>query len=295
MRIAFIGCVESSEHFLKALTAMESVEIVGVVTRERSEFNSDFADLTPMCNQLGIPVFYQRLNNENGVIRFLRDSRPDLLYCFGWSFLLPKSIFRIPSIASIGFHPAKLPQNRGRHPVIWALALGLTETASTFFELQEEADSGAIVSQVNVAISSQDNATTLYDKLMEIAVPQLTKLTQDFVENRVIFSAQDHSKANYWRKRSFKDGRIDFRMSADAIFNLVRALAPPYPGAFLVHKNQSFIVPLCRKSNDAFSNNLEPGRVISVEDTNILIKCYGDEAVWLCDIEGHKIQEGECL
>ena len=295
MRIAFIGCVASSEHFLNALTHMDCVEIVGVVTRERSEFNSDFVDLTPMCSQLGIPVFYQRLNDENGVIRFLRDCSPDLLYCFGWSFLLPESVFRIPSIASIGFHPAKLPQNRGRHPIIWALALGLNETASTFFELQEEADSGAIVSQVDIAISPCDTATTLYDKLMDIAVPQLIRLTQDFVENRVTFKAQDHSKANYWRKRSFKDGQIDFRMSADAIFNLVRALAPPYPGAFLVHNNQQIIVPLCRKSGEFFPNNIEPGRVIKVEDSKILTKCYGDEAIWLCDIEGHKIQEGECL
>ena len=77
-------------------------------------------------------------------------------------------------------------------------------------------------------------------------------------------------------------------MSADAIFNLVRALAPPYPGAFLVHDNQQVIVSSCSKSGEVFSNNIEPGRVIKIEDNKILIKCYGDEAIWLCGIEGHK-------
>ena len=102
MRIAFIGCVASSEHFLEALTQMECVEVVGVVTRERSEFNSDFVDLTPKCSRLGIPVFYQRLNDESGVIRFLRDSRPDLLYCFGWSFL-QKVFFEYLQLHQLGF------------------------------------------------------------------------------------------------------------------------------------------------------------------------------------------------
>ena len=73
----------------------------------------------------------------------------------------------------LGFHPTKLPQNRGRHPIIWSLALGLKKSASTFFFMDEGADSGKILSQKNFEILDSDDAQSLYDKFVNIALLQI--------------------------------------------------------------------------------------------------------------------------
>ena len=88
-----------------------------------------------------------------------------MIFCFGWSSLLKERVLNIPPMGVIGYHPAKLPENRGRHPLIWAIALGLENSASTFFFMDKGADSGDILSQVDFNISYQDDAQSVYQKV----------------------------------------------------------------------------------------------------------------------------------
>ena len=119
-----------------------------------------------------------------------------MIYCFGWS-LLDESLSIAP-LGVMGFHPAKLPQNRGRHPIIWALALGLDETASTFFKMDLGADSGAILSQEVIEIKPNDNATSLYENILTVAERQVQEFTIELAnDDEVIFQEQDHDSATY--------------------------------------------------------------------------------------------------
>src|SRR3990167_4253141 len=132
IRAVFIGCVQMSAIFLAHLRTLP-IEIVGVVTRYNSTFNSDFQSLS------GPKVFYADDGFPGLSVAGLA---PDVMFCCGWSSLLPPEVLAIPRLGVIGFHPALLPMNRGRHPIIWALALGLTQTGSTFFVMDERADAG---------------------------------------------------------------------------------------------------------------------------------------------------------
>ncbi len=295
MNIVLIGCVHSSWQFLQALLEMPQITVVGVVSRRQSEHNADFVDLTPLCEQQHIPLHYYSAAEPSATVRFIRQLKPDLLYCFGWSLLLPADILQLPSIAAVGFHPAKLPENRGRHPIIWALALGLKQTASSFFMLDEGADSGPLLSQQSLPILPDDNATSLYRRIMAIAVVQMQQMTIAFVNGTIRPEPQNHALANYWRKRGYQDGQIDWRMSAEAIHNLIRALAPPYPGAHFVYKSTTLVVQRSELSQQPARQNLEPGRVLATTADKILVKCQQSDAIWLCDLPGHQIQTGECL
>lgn len=113
---------------------------------------------------------------------------PDIGFCFSWSQLIKKEIINLFPKGIVGFHPALLPQNRGRHPLIWALALDLSETASTFFLINEGADEGDIISQRLISISYEDDAKTLYDKVLDAAIEQQSELVEsleDGMENRI--------------------------------------------------------------------------------------------------------------
>lgn len=283
MRIAFIGCVDFSAAALEMLIDHPQAELVGVVTRGRSPCNSDFQDLSALAAGAGCPVFLSDGQDQAPMAAWLRQRRPEVIYCLGWSRLLPADILAIPPLGVVGYHPAALPRNRGRHPIIWALALGLEQTASTFFLMDPGADSGAILSQEPVAITPQDDAGTLYRKLTDTALPQLRQLTNELAEGRAQASPQDHSQANYWRKRTPADGCIDWRMPARGIHNLVRALARPYPGAHCQHDGKAVKIWRVRPAATT-APNLEPGKVLAVRDERLLVKC-GDAAVELIEHE----------
>lgn len=184
MRVFFIGCVAFSHTCLQTLlelqSKMQNLHIAGVATKERSSFNADFCDLAPLCKTYQIPYIYVENINAPTTLEFIRSCQADVIYCFGWSALIKHELLSTYPI--VGYHPASLPNNRGRHPVIWALALGLKQSASTFFLMDEGADSGAILSQVPFEIGFEDNAQSLCTKIESMAQKQINDFTLEILQ-----------------------------------------------------------------------------------------------------------------
>ena len=172
MKAVFIGSVEFSFRSLEKLIAM-GVDLVGVCAKKSSAYNSDFFDLKPLCNKNKIPCLYTEDINSITTVQWIKNLNPDIIFCFGWSSIIKKDILALAPMGTIGYHPAKLPKNRGRHPLIWSLALGLKESASTFFFMDRYADNGDILSQVNFEIDYQDDARSLYEKVVKLALIQI--------------------------------------------------------------------------------------------------------------------------
>ncbi|BCB96332.1 formyl transferase [Dissulfurispira thermophila] len=293
MNILFIGCVKFSEASLKKLIDMKA-NICGVITKKESSFNADFVDISYLAKMHNIPYFYTENVNDIQTVNFIKELNPDVIYCFGWSQIIKNEILEIPKLGVIGFHPAPLPKNRGRHPIIWTLFLGLDETASTFFFMDEGADSGDIISQKIIAVDYEDDANSLYNKITETALVQIEEFTHQLMNGDCQRVPQNNMKANYWRKRNYTDGIIDFRMSSRAIYNLVRALTHPYIGADVRYRSKLYKVWKIREYKTNFAN-IEHGQVLKVEGKNILVKCY-ENAVWLIEHElPDTIKEGEYL
>ena len=282
MKIIFIGCVEISAFLLKSILDTKA-EVVGVITLKESELNSDFFDLAPICKENNIPFRYSHNVNSQESIEWIKSFVPDVIFCMGWSRLLSKSVLDISPLGAIGFHPASLPMNRGRHPIIWALVLGLNQTSSTFFLMNEKADSGDIISQEFININYDDNARTLYNKVVEKAENQLKDFIPKLIDGKLKKYPQDLSKSNVWRKRSKIDGYIDWRMNCESIRNLVRALSKPYIGASFFYKNNEIKVWQVEKVV-CDEINIEPGKVLEVSNNQIVIKC-GTDAIKLTDFE----------
>lgn len=282
MRIFFIGTVQFS-HAVLELLIKEKANIVGVATKAASDFNADFADLTPLCEKYNIPLKYAKDINHPNNVQFIRSTNPDIIYCFGWSSLLKKETLNLPRLGVIGFHPAALPENKGRHPLIWALALGLTETASSFFVMNENADDGNIIAQEKIKIEYEDDAASLYKKMTKAALKQVLVFTKQIQQTGTLTYIKENGQGNHWRKRGKADGRIDFRMSSEAIYNLVRALARPYVGAHIEVKGEDIVVWKTRVEKFE-KKNIEPGKVLEVKDNTILIKTY-DGAIRLMEHE----------
>lgn len=283
MKIAFIGCVDFSFALLETLVDMPQVEIVLVVTKSASSANADFRSLEPMAQSIGAPCI--NVDRQPSILleAEIAKAEADIVFCFGWSHLLPRTVLNAAPGGVVGYHPALLPQNRGRHPIIWALVLGLRTTGSTFFIMDEGADSGDILNQAVIAIDEEDDAGTLYEKLKAKAKLQIKSTVKGLADETLVPRQQDHAAANTWRKRSAPDGMIDWRMSAMTIHNLVRGLAHPYSGAGCRYGTDHVKIWKTALVEGAF-NNLEPGKILRHNDRQLVIKC-GDGAIRLLDHE----------
>jgi len=179
----------------------------------------------------------------------------------------------------VGFHPAALPANRGRHPLIWALVLGLAETASTFFIMDGEADHGDIISQRRIEIEDRDDAATLYEKVALCALDQIQMFVPNLASGTISRIAQDDWLSNNWRKRGKLDGQIDWRMSARSINNLVRGLTKPYVGAHFLYQCNEVTV----WKSEVVTNipqNIEPGKIVNLTAAGVVVKC-GEQGIRL--------------
>ena len=272
MKVVLIGSVEFSLRVLEKLISID-VDLVGVCTKKSSTFNSDFFDLKPLSDINEVPCLYVEDINSTKSVEWIKNLNPDVIFCFGWSSLIKKDILAVAPMGIVGYHPAKLPKNRGRHPLIWALALGLKESASTFFFMDEGADTGDMLSQVDFEISYQDDARNLYDKVVEIALIQIEEFIPALEKGTYTRIKQNEKESNDWRKRNELDGEIDFRMNSRSIYNLTRALTKPYVGAHIKFNETNYSVWKVKESND-FQENIEPGKVLRVFDKIFVVKSY---------------------
>ncbi|HLA73888.1 MAG TPA: formyltransferase family protein [Steroidobacteraceae bacterium] len=282
MRIVFIGAVQFSRRALECVLALDA-EVVGICTQATSSFNADHCDLRALSENNGIPSLDAQDLNSQASLQWIRDCRPDVIFCFGWSRLLRKPLLDVAPLGVVGFHPAALPANRGRHPLIWALVLGLTQTATTFFFMDESADGGDILSQRALEISEFDDAGSLYEKMTRSALLQIEEFVPQLTAGKYPRIRQDASNSNSWRKRARADGQIDWRMSARSIRNLVRGLARPYAGAHFRHRDSDVKV-WAAEIIPGTAANIEPGKVVQSGAPGPVIVC-GEGAIRLLECE----------
>lgn len=294
LNAVFVGCVETSLTSLEAILKNETFKVNWVVSKKESNFNSDFADLSDVCRRHEIR--FTALQDKWGTAQTtdLLKLKPDVMFCIGWSQLLPAEVIKIPKLGTIGFHPADLPKNRGRHPLIWALALGLRQTASTFFFMEQTPDSGPIISKRIIEISAADDAKSLYQKVLFAMPQQIDEIGKKILIDPIPATFQNNSDANHWRKRTHEDGIIDWRMAASSIHNLVRALAKPYPGAEFRFQSKSYKVWKTVVVSEHLAN-IEPGKVLSVGPNGIMVNT-GHEALLMTHVDGTPpISKGDYL
>lgn len=285
-RIVFIGAVDFSAHCLREVLH-NGGNVVAVVTPkpELAERNSDFADLGPIAASYGIPIHHMVSVGDPETIAFIRQMQPDVIFVFGLSQLIPAELLEIPPIGCVGTHPALLPKNRGRHPLIWALVEGLTESGLTFFFLDEGADSGDILWQRAFPIALEDDAHTLYRKIGTLASEAIAEFLPQIETGTAPRTPQNHGMATYWRKRTAEDGEIRWEEPTIKIYNLVRALTHPYVGANSYWRDKKFTVWKAALPDETHRHYSEPpGTVIESAGPKLLVRT-GDGCIILKQYE----------
>jgi methionyl-tRNA formyltransferase len=179
-----------------------------------------------------IPVYCPAHVNQPEWIARIDAIRPEMIFSFYYRHMLADAILNLPNRGAYNLHGSLLPVYRGRCPVNWVLVNGETETGVTLHYMVRKADAGDIVGQRVVPIERTDTALILYEKLCGAAGELLDELLPLMKEGKAPRNSQDISSGSYFGGRRPEDGRIDWRWPAEKIYNLIRAVTEPYPGAF---------------------------------------------------------------
>ncbi|MBI4862654.1 MAG: formyltransferase [Candidatus Riflebacteria bacterium] len=232
-----IGCVG-----LEA-TLAAGYDVVGVVTHADAPGEQIwFRSVEQVARSRGIPVHVVDDPNHPSLVEALAATGPDFLFSFYFRKLLKKELLALPSRGALNLHGSLLPRYRGRAPVNWVLVNGETETGVTLHYMDERADHGEIVAQQAVPIDRADTALTLYRKLASAARELLAGALGLLASGTAPRILQDHARATKFPGRKPEDGRISWDWPAERVYNLMRAVTHPWPGAFTTVRGQKLVI-----------------------------------------------------
>jgi UDP-4-amino-4-deoxy-L-arabinose formyltransferase/UDP-glucuronic acid dehydrogenase (UDP-4-keto-hexauronic acid decarboxylating) len=194
--------------------------------------NCWFGSVAEWAKKNQIPVYYPKHVNTPEWIEKIRNLSPEVIFSFYYRNLLNRDILVIPSAGSFNLHGSLLPAYRGRSPVNWVLVNGEKRTGVTLHHMVEGPDAGDIVGQKEVVIEFEDTAYTLYQKLCVKAKELLEEILPLIKKGIAPRMAQNLRQGSYYGGRRPEDGKIGWSWPVMQIYNLVRAVTGPYPGAF---------------------------------------------------------------
>ena len=227
---------------LKALLDV-GIQVDLVVTHQDDpNENVWFGSVAKLCVDKNIPYITPNANELLALIPTLQSLAPDYIFSFYYRFMIPEQILACAKIAALNMHGSLLPKYRGRAPVNWAILHGETETGATLHIMEVKPDAGDIVGQAAVSIDPDETATDVFAKVSQAAVSVIHQVLPSLIQGIVPRKPNNLEKGGYFGGRKPADGQIHWNQTAKQVHDLVRAVAPPYPGAFTNHEDVTMIV-----------------------------------------------------
>ena len=211
----------------------QGVDVALVLTHEDSPNETIWYDsVAQVCSDRGIPTITPDDANAPDVVARIRALAPDFIFSFYYRKMLGAELLGIPGRGALNMHGSLLPKYRGRVPVNWAVLHGERETGASLHYMEIKPDAGNLVAQTAVPILDDDTAFEVFQKVTVAAELTLARALPQLVAGTAPSVPLDLKAGSYFSGRKPEDGRIDWSQPAAAVNNLVRAVAPPYPGAF---------------------------------------------------------------
>jgi methionyl-tRNA formyltransferase len=275
---------------LKVLLA-GGVDVALVVThRDSATENIWFESVISVCESEGIPYITPGDAKGDELLAQVKAARPDLLFSFYYRHMLPAELLEIAP--AFNMHGSLLPQFRGRAPVNWAVLHGALETGATLHEMTVKPDAGAIIAQTAVPILPDDIAHAVFGKVEVAAEITLWKALPGLLAGTATRIPNELAKGSYFGGRTPEDGRIDWSKPAQEVYNLHRAVAPPYPGAFTDIGGHRYVIERARLARQSLPS-LPPG--LTVVDNGVFGVCGDGRALAISSLlaDGAPITAGE--
>ena len=234
MRIGWVGFHKEGIPALRAMLERGyEVSVIVTLTPESAAKRSAAADDYPaIAKEFNILLHETENINHPATVELLRGLDLDVIFVIGWSQIVHPEVLQLPRLGMIGAHASLLPHNRGSAPVNWALIRGEDQGGNTLIWLAEDVDGGYIIDQMQFPITQYDTCDTLYDKVANSNREMILRVLPRLIAGERPGFPQPATNEPLLPRRRPKHGLIDWTQNSRDIYNFVRALTRPYPGAF---------------------------------------------------------------
>lgn len=292
MRFAWVGFhAEGLPAFEALLEAGAPLEAVLTLEPQLAARRSASVDYRLACERFDVPLHHIANINDPSTQRLLAGLEPDIVFVIGWHQIVRASTLATARLGMIAAHASLLPHNRGPAPINWALIRGEPSTGNTLFWLDEEVNGGDIIDQTVIPISPFDTCATLYEQVGLSTREMLLRLLPRLLCGERPGRPQPPTREPVLRRRRPADGRIDWARPGSAIYDFVRALTRPYPGAFSSIGGRRWRIWRAALPPEPLRATAPPGEVLGPVVSPELDACgqvvaCGEGAVILLELEG---------
>jgi len=267
-----VGCIKA------LLDAGIQIELV-VTHADDPHENIWFASVAALCQERGIPYVQPEASDLLELLPQFKKIAPDYIFSFYYRYLISTAILDAARIAALNMHGSLLPKYRGRAPVNWAVLHGETETGASLHIMEAKPDAGDIVGQEAVPIDPDEDATAVFTKVSNAAVHVMQTALPALLEGRVPRTPNVLANGSYFSGRKPEDGRIQWSQNALQVHNLIRAVAPPYPGAFADWQGARMVIAKS-KLNPLLPSSIDLDQLgIQVVDNRVFGICANRQAI----------------
>ena len=264
---------------IKVLLA-RGVDIGLVVTHQDNPAETIWFDsVAQLCQEHDIPTLIDP--SADDLLNAVSAYSPDFIFSFYYRNMLPVNILELAKRGAYNLHGSLLPKYRGRVPVNWAVLHGETETGATLHQMTAKPDAGAIIAQTAVPILPDDTANDVFNKLTVASEQTLWHSIPALLAGTAPQLPNNLSQGSYFSGRKPEDGRINWQQTGQQVYNLHRAVAPPYPGAFTEQNGKRFII---KKARLIHLPNAQLPQGLCVVDNAVFGICGDDFALKISEI-----------
>jgi methionyl-tRNA formyltransferase len=243
LRIGWIGFHREGLPALESLLAA-GIRVEAVLTLAASQLakRSGACSYDELCQRFNVPLHKIRHVNDPESVALLRNLHLDVAFVIGWSQIVGREALAAVRLGMVGAHAALLPHNRGSAPVNWSILRGESETGNTLIWLGEEVDKGAILDQAAFPITPYDTCATVYDRVAESNRDMIVRFVARLASGERPGRPQPASDEPLLPRRRPADGAIDWKGTSKQVYDFIRALTRPYPGAFSFLDGRQWLV-----------------------------------------------------
>lgn len=282
MKIVVLCATKRGFRFLESLYQLTPNADISVFSFKEEEWEPKFLDDIKNLAIQHKSNFYETKNVNSPRWKDFWNNNPiDLMLVVSWRYLIPSGIYTLPQKGTYVFHDSLLPKYRGFSPTVWAMINGEEKTGVTLFEIADEVDSGAIIDQEEVQIQPDDDIAVVMERVTQGYLKLLKNNISALLNGTAIKKPQNRNEATFTCKRIPEDNRINWCGSTQNIYNLIRASAYPYPGAFTHLHGQRMRVWSSKIMTNKLYVGKIPGRVVEILPGIGAIVLTGDGAILL--------------
>ncbi|MGN1204688.1 MAG: methionyl-tRNA formyltransferase [Lachnospiraceae bacterium] len=279
-RVVVFGVKDTSENIVSFIQEnICPVDLVVTISPEVTKKNqvSGYKGLSGLTEQYGIPVYEadSYFLTDEKTQRFFAENTFEIGISMGWQRLIPKSVLDRFSYGIYGFHgnAGYLPFGRGRSPLNWSIILGDTRFNLNLFRYDEKADSPNVFATEMFSITPQDDIRTAQYKNMICSKNLIQKLLTAYQQGNISVKTDSKDFDSWYSKRTAVDGKIDFHNRTREIYNLIRGVAAPFPGAFAYAGEDKVIIWEAQPFDEMIDfSAYAPGEVIDVFDGHPIVR-----------------------